>query len=156
MSKLEFTEWLLEHRADPNSGHLLAESTSAITAAAERGRLDLAELLVKHGARVSGTGALAAAAGKGHFDMVRYLVDQGADIDEVGLHDYGDRRKKMTEGTPLHKAVARGDIIIAKLLLDHGATIDMKDPMGRTPLTLSKQENQVATREYLESMGVTT
>lgn len=88
--------------------------------------------------------------------MVRYLIDQGADVDVVGVHDYGDRRKKVTEGAPLHKAVARGDVAIAKLLLDHGATIDMKDPMGRTPLALSKQENQVAAREYLESMGGTT
>ena len=49
----------------------MADSTSAMTAAAERGDLDLAELLLKHGANVSGTGALPGAADRGHLDMVR-------------------------------------------------------------------------------------
>ncbi|KAI4119075.1 MAG: hypothetical protein LQ345_000950 [Seirophora villosa] len=61
--KYNFTAWLLEHGSDPNSGHLMADSTSAITAAAERGRTDFSQLLVRYGAKVSRSGALADAKG---------------------------------------------------------------------------------------------
>ena len=154
--KYDFTEWLLEHGADPNSGHLMADSTSAITAAAQRGRIDLAELLVKHGAKVSGSGALAGAAEKGHMDMVRWLLDHGADINEIGVHDYGDRRKKKYEGTALHKAVARGDIAMAKLLVERGATTGIRDPLDRTPLQRAKEEGQQEAVRYLELTGVSS
>ncbi|MCJ1425219.1 hypothetical protein MMC29_003107 [Sticta canariensis] len=151
--KLDFTKWLLEHGADPNSGHLMADSTSAITAAAERGRLDLAELLVQHRAKTSGTGALAGAAERGHIDMVRWLLDHEADIDEVGVHDFGDRRKQKFEGTALHKAVAKSNLELAKLLVDRGAGTDVMDPLGRTPLARAKEESQPDAVRYLESIG---
>lgn len=130
----------------------MADSTSAITAAAERGNLALAELLVKHGAKVSGSGALAGAAERGNLDMVRWLLDHGADLDEVGVHDYGDRRKKKYEGTALHKAAAKGNIEIARLLVDRGANLKIVDPMGRTPWTRAKEEDQRQVVEFLESI----
>lgn len=131
----------------------MADSTSAITAAAERGRLDLAELLVEHRAKISGTGALAGAAERGHIDMVRWLLDHEADIDEVGVHDFGDRRKQKFEGTALHKAVAKSNLELAKLLVDRGARTDVKDPLGRTPLARAKEESQPDAVRYLESIG---
>jgi len=153
-NKRDFTQWLLEHGADPNSGHLLADSTSAIGAAAELGSLDLADLLVRHGAKVSGSGALAAAAESGHMDMVSWLLDRGADIDEMGVHDYGISKWKEKMGTALHKAVVRGDVAMAKMLVHRGAKTDLKDPLGRTPLMRAKEENQQAAVSYLESLGV--
>ncbi|KAI9789986.1 MAG: hypothetical protein M1816_005600 [Peltula sp. TS41687] len=89
-----------------------------MSSAAERGSVDLARLLVKHGAHVSGTAALPATAEKGHLDVVRYLLDQGADIDEVGGVYH---RGKRNLGTALQKALRRGDDIMAKLPRDRGA-----------------------------------
>lgn len=131
----------------------MADSTSAITAAAERGRLDLAELLVQHGAKHSGTGALAGAAERGHTEMVRWLLDHEADIDEIGVHDFGDRRKQKFEGTALHKAAAKSNLELTELLVDRGAKTDVKDPLGRTPLARAKEENQPDVVRYLESIG---
>ncbi|KAL8738877.1 MAG: hypothetical protein Q9181_000404 [Wetmoreana brouardii] len=151
----DFTKWLLEHGADPNSGHLMGDSNSAITAAAERGRTDFSERLVKHGAKVSGSGALAGAAEKQHTEMVGWLLDRGADVDEIGLRDYGDRRKKKCEGTALHKAAANGDIETGRLI-DHGARLDIKDPMERTPLMLALEENHEEVARFLKSVGSTS
>jgi ankyrin repeat protein len=36
--------------------------------------------------------------------------------------------------TPLHLAVVRGDVDIVRFLLDHGAKMEAKDSLGRTPL----------------------
>ena len=148
---MDFAKYLLENGADPNSGHLMADSTSALCAASERGRIDLAQLLIDHHARVSGTGALPGAAGKGHVEMVRFLIAQGAEIDEVGVHDFGDRRRKKEEGTALHKAAARGDIEMAALLLEKGAGLKVEDPLGRTPVVRAREEGQGEMVRFLES-----
>ncbi|KAL8908083.1 MAG: hypothetical protein Q9171_005601 [Xanthocarpia ochracea] len=150
--KFDFTKWLLEHGADPNSGHLMADSTTALTAAAQQGRIDLSELLVQHNATLSGSGALAGAAENKHIDMVRWLLDRGAEIDETGIHDYGDRRKKEYEGTALHKAAANGDVEMAKLLVERGANLHIKDPMDRTPLMRALGKNQREVAEYFRSV----
>ncbi|KAI4264711.1 MAG: hypothetical protein L6R42_000194 [Xanthoria sp. 1 TBL-2021] len=151
--KVDFVRWLLEHGADPNSGHLMADSTSAFCAAAEKGHLPLATMLLEHGAHVSGTAALPGAAGRGHLEMVRFLLERGAAIDEVGVHDFGDRRKKIHEGTALHKAAERGDIEMARVLLDRGAGIKVRDPFDRTPLVRAREKGQDEMVEFLKSRG---
>lgn len=123
--KREFTKWLLENGADPNSGALLNGSISAITAAAMQNFLDLVQLLVQHGAKVSGTGALPAAAEHGHLAMVRYLLNEGAEIDEVGVYDYGTTRPNKNLGTALQKALAREDQGMVDLLRNRGARMDV-------------------------------
>ena len=143
--------WLLENGANPNSGHLMADSTSALCAASERGRIDLAQLLIDHHAHVSGSGALPAAAGQGNIEMVRFLIEQGAEIDEIGVHDFGDRRKKKEEGTALHKAAAKGNIALAALLLEKGAGLRVEDPLGRTPIVRAREEGQEEMVKFLES-----
>ena len=70
----------------------MADATSALCAASERGRIDLGQVLIDHDAYVSGSGALPAAAGQGDIEMVRFLIEQGAEIAESGGHDVGERR----------------------------------------------------------------
>lgn len=53
------------------------------------------------------------------------LIDSGADIDGV---DYNHI-------TALCYAVERGNISMAKLLLEKGANIEFRDPWGNTPLS---------------------
>ena len=151
--QFDYARWLLSHGADPNSGHLVTETYSALAAAADHGFLDFVALLVQHGAHVSAGGALAAAAENGHVQVVEFLIEQGADIDEVGVHDFGDSRKIPREGAPLHKAAARGDVAMAKLLVNKGANINTPDRLGRTPLRRAREEKQEEAVRYLESIG---
>ena len=148
---ITFAKWLLKHGADPNSGHAM-DGSSAIAAAAELGRLDLAQLLVAYKTNVSGTGALSAAAGKGHVDMVRYLLVQGADVDELGVHCLEHSRKRAEEGTGLHKAAGRGDMKMAEPLIERGAKIDARDPLGRTASEWAREARQEGMVRYLEGL----
>lgn len=75
------------------------------------------------------------------MDMVRWLIDHNADLNEIGVHDYGDERKKKFEGTALYKAVAKGDVDLAKLVVNRGARTDIKDLMVRTPFMRARKEN---------------
>lgn len=131
----------------------MTDTFSALTAAADRGLLDIVKLLINYGVNVSGRGALAAATGNGHVEVVQYLIQQGADIDEVGVRDFGDRRRMDREGAPLHKAAARGDVTMAKYLVEKGANSNSQDRLGRTPLKRAKEEGQKEVIEYLESIG---
>src|SRR6185312_3119198 len=108
-------------RADPAA--VRAEAADGFTAlhlAAFFGQLEVAAVLLEHGA------AVAAAAG-GHAAIVALLLERGADPD---AHQQGGF-------VPLHSAAARGDEVTARLLLDHGATPDVRADDGRRPLDLA-------------------
>jgi hypothetical protein len=60
----------------------------------------------------------------GHLECVRALADAGADIDK---RDYGSWCSLMWAITNRHKE-------IAKLLMDRGASIEVRTSSGRTPL----------------------
>ena len=60
-----------------------------------------------------------------YFDVVRYLLECGADVDAQANTDHS---------TPLHLASYWGGVKVARLLLDHGANIDVRDEKGQTQL----------------------
>ena len=58
-------------------------------------------------------------------EIVRLLVHAGADVDHCG---------GVTRATPLHMAARRGNVEIAKALIDAGASLLSRDCKGCTPL----------------------
>ena len=108
---------------------------SALQVAAEGGHIDVAELLLRHGAIVNaedddGWTALYAAARARHTDMAELLLRHGAyvniQIKSTGIND-GD--------TALHQAAQNKDTYMIELLLKHGASVDIEDKFGRTALS---------------------
>ena len=100
---------------------------TALSFAAEDGRLDLARWLVEHGAEVDRRDAqqrtpLFHAALGGHDPVIAFLRDRGADIDV--RDQFGD--------TPLMVACAKSHDSTAALLLERGADATLRDQEGRT------------------------
>ncbi|KAJ7926134.1 ankyrin repeat-containing domain protein [Mycena leptocephala] len=94
----------------------------ALQGALNRGPLDLAQLLLKHGADVNARGgrhgnALQAASSRGHLDLARLLLEHGADINVQG----------GPHGNALQAASSGGHLGLAQLLLEHGADINVQD-----------------------------
>lgn len=58
-------------------------------------------------------------------EIVQMLVVAGADVNQQG---------GVTQATALHMAARRGHLEIAEALLDHGASLDVKDRKGETAL----------------------
>jgi hemoglobin len=91
------------------------------------GEAELAAVLIRSGAEPDAREA------DGHTplyrastgDVVRVLLVAGATADVAS---------GPTQGTPLHQAARRGNVSVAQALLDHGATIDVRDAKGHTPL----------------------
>lgn len=151
---LEEVRFCLEHGADPNR-HMVEDSKTAIAHAAELGLIEIAGLLLSHGARVIGSGAIVVAAEAGHLAMVRLLLDFGAEIDEIGLKDYGDNRADEDMGSALHKAVTKRHLDVLHLLIDRGANVELHDFLNRTPMERAWELSYEAGVNALESRGAT-
>jgi ankyrin repeat protein len=76
------------------------------------------------------------------LDLARALIDAGADVnhqltlhrpDREGSGRFSDDSLR-TGCTPLLRAAIAGDIELSRLLLDHGALVDLPNVMGVTPL----------------------
>ncbi|KAL2827125.1 ankyrin repeat-containing domain protein [Aspergillus cavernicola] len=139
-NRLDWVKFCLEHGADPNC-NLVEEYLSALSCAAYTGSFEMVDLLLQHGARLKGSNAIVEAAIYGNLEMMKHLLSKGADIDEVGIEGpagdecYGDM------GSPLHQAATEGRTEMALFLINAGANIHLKDPMGRTAEDLAMKKN---------------
>jgi len=82
----------------------------------------------------------------GQIRVVKELLDQ-PNIDV----DYRD--PKAGAETALHSACESGHLDIVKLLLDHGATIDIRDDEDLTPFHFAAYEKDVDVVKFLEQRG---
>jgi tetratricopeptide (TPR) repeat protein len=109
-------------------------------------RAEVMEQFLKHHADpntrcdIGGDTALGTAACKGNLTLASVYVEHGANVD---LADNG----KMS---PLSCAVMHEHANVVKLLLDHGANVEVKNPYGHTtPLQDAAHANDVSTVKLL-------
>jgi uncharacterized protein len=141
---------LLKAGADANSPN--AEGQTALMLVARTGNVEAAKLLVSHGANIDAREqwgqqtALIWAAAESQPQMVKFLLEHHANPNARAIvRDW--QRKVTAEGrpkdmhrgglTPLLYAARESCIECAKLLLRHGADINLPDPDGRTALLMA-------------------
>ena len=83
-----------------------------------------------------------------HRLIAGVLIDAGADVDAYGSPNYAG---EGVSGTPLHAAVTRNRLALAKFLLESGADVNALDSAGQTPFARALG-NQAMT-EMLLSYG---
>jgi uncharacterized protein len=140
--------------AGADTGALDSGRYDAVTIAAVADDEETLRLLLAHGAsaklitsRYDGT-ALIAAAHLGHEGVVRQLIAAGAPLDHVNnLH-----------WTALIEAIVLGDggarhQSTVRALLDAGASTQLADREGRTPLQLARARGYAAVVQMLERAG---
>ncbi|MBC8134581.1 MAG: ankyrin repeat domain-containing protein, partial [Fibrella sp.] len=105
---------------------------TALTYAAMNQKRNTFDLLLRRGASVKGIPgerALLYAAGGGDRDMVLRLLKRGVNANCRNTDD------EMENETPLIRAAVKGDVATARILIRHGARVDLQDEIGRTALT---------------------
>jgi ankyrin repeat protein len=105
------------------------EISSTLFAAAERNCIDLATLLLDHGASVDardrlGARPLSRAARSGRLEMVDLLLQRGAPINA----------RDLAGATALYVAAERGQAEVVQRLLDKGADTELKGRSGTSPV----------------------
>ncbi|XP_015858624.1 protein TANC1 isoform X1 [Peromyscus maniculatus bairdii] len=136
-----------EHGIEVNGTDTLWGET-ALTAAAGRGKLEVCELLLEHGAAVSranrrGVPPLFCAARQGHWQIVRLLLEHGCD---VNLSDKQGR-------TPLMVAACEGHLSTVEFLLSKGAALSSLDKEGLSALSWACLKGHRAVVQYLVEEG---
>jgi ankyrin repeat protein len=86
--------------------------------------------------KAGGAKVLAEFAGNGNADGVRHLLDLGVDVNAPFTH--GDGYWDVgPNSTSLHVASWRAQHNVVKLLIERGATVNVADAKGSTPLSLA-------------------
>ena len=86
-----------------------------------------------------------------HRERVRVLLDHGADVQRRRREYVFQRSHPTAPGTTaLHAAARRGDAPMVQLLLQHGATRDVRDAHGHTALDLAREAHAEAVIRLLE------
>ena len=119
-----------------------------LAAAAGLGRVDDVLRLLPSALASDRHRALALATQSGQLEMVKILLDAGEDpnrFNPQGCHSHA---------TPLHQAIAGGDLEMTKLLVARGAKLDTEDTTFRgTPMAWAVYCEKPAIAEYLRTMG---
>ncbi len=93
--------------------------------------------------------ALIPAAERGHVDVVRYLLTETTvNVNHVNRLGWTALLEAilLSDGGPRHQAIVR-------LLIEHGADVDLADGDGVRPLTHARQRGQIEIAALLESAG---
>lgn len=140
---------LLDAGADANAA--MPEGDSALMLASRSGSLEAVRALIEGGADVNavesfhGETALMWAAAQNHADVVRLLLEHGAEVDAVSkefkwedLTQTGVASYLPLGGlTALLHAARENGIDAARVLLEHGADPNAKNPIGIGPLRVA-------------------
>jgi hypothetical protein len=152
-NKRSHVVWCLEHGADANQG-TFASRWSPLAAAAEyEADVGMLESLIGGGAHVDGSDALHTAAEKGRGDMVGFLLGRGADVNGVGFEYCVSDSKSGEAGTALHFAVDGGSVGVARVLVEKGADVRIRDVRGRTAMERAREKGMDGVRLYLEELS---
>lgn len=144
-------EALVKAGADPKTK--LPGGETILMTAARTGNPDAVRLLIDRGADTSarestyGETALIWAAAANHPEAARVLIDHGAEVNARSkLLEYPKDRFGL-EGvitvlprgswTPLMYAARQGSLAVARVLVEAGADLNLKDPEGTTALVLA-------------------
>lgn len=133
----DVVKWLLDRGAavkartflkDPEKAPGMADCT-ALHMACARNHMEVAELLIKHGADLNqrdgnGNTPFIQASAKGHLETIRLLILHGANVEMPNGHGW----------TPLLVAVDQDQVAVAKFFISQGANINAEYPNGRNAL----------------------
>jgi uncharacterized protein len=150
-NRIDAARLLIERGADVNAQDMMQDSPFLYAGA--QGRLEILRMTLAAGADLKSTNryggtALIPAAHHGHVETVRELLKTKIDIDHVNRLGW----------TALLEAIILGDggaahTEIVRLLVAHGAKLQLADAQGVTPLAHAEQRRQRAIAEILRRAG---
>nr|POE89853.1 putative ankyrin repeat protein [Quercus suber] len=149
----DLTAWFLARGANPNASCMM--NRTPLSAAVKKAPFPVVEMLFDFGGDIEQGSLLHEAVWRKSDDreaMLEYLILQGASVNAIDLHNK-PTACRMHEafglGTPLHTAAAKGDVDTLRVLLKHGARLDIQDSCGHLALERAEGEGHEDAAQYL-------
>ncbi|KAH7346033.1 ankyrin repeat-containing domain protein [Pyrenochaeta sp. MPI-SDFR-AT-0127] len=150
---LEFTQWLLDRGANPDTGCYL--DLTPLSFAVRRAQPSLIKILLDRGSIDKGQLVHhAVERSEDVIEVLQMLVSRGALINKIQYSEHLDswnHEHFKGLGTPLHRAIELRKLDVAQYLLHIGADRGMKDTKGRTPLDIARHIGNADLIRLLES-----
>jgi ankyrin repeat protein len=150
-NRIDAARLLIERGADVNAKDDMQDSPFLYAGA--QGRLEILRMTLAAGADLKSTNryggtALIPAAHHGHVETVRELLKTRMDVDHVNRLGWTALLEAIVlgDGGPAHTEIVR-------LLVAHGARLQLADAQGVTPLAHAEQRGQRAIAEILRRAG---
>ena len=163
----EVVETLLNHGADMDlrlarqrlyMNDREQASDNALQLGVKSGSLNIVKILLKHGANTvhdetETMHPLILASQQGSVAIVKELLDAGAPINIPGKKRPSYMELQSEDASPMHSAVAGGYLDIIKLLLSHGADLEINVEGSGTPLSVAASKGRADIVRLLLSAG---
>lgn len=119
--------------------------------------VEIVKLLINYQADVNledeyGRTSLNLAASRGNVEIAQILLDAGAHVDSK-KNKIKDEKSKWRIREPLHSAVESNNLVIAKMVIEKEADVNLEDGWNRTPLNLAIAEGNSQMVEFLLENG---
>lgn len=101
-------------------------------------------------ADLNSSDALHTVAERGRYEMVKFLIGKGANVNAFGFEYCIGDSKFAEAGTALHFAVDANDTEVAKLLLENGVDVMIRDVKGRNAMERATEKGMDDVRLYLD------
>ena len=143
---------LLDHNADPNleDAHASGWHETPLSASAVSGSIEMARLLLSRNADVNAytngsTALICAATGSKATvaPMMAFLLQNNASVDATSASGW----------TAIMSAAQHGETEVIRLLLSHGASVEIEDPEGRTAASIALEAKHPMAYAILDPVG---
>jgi ankyrin repeat protein len=134
-NRVDLVRFLLEKGANPNQQYEFP-FVSLLNKAASIGSLPIMQLLLDHGAVIPDSKALIGAAEEGRIEAAEFLLRSGAVLNEVSRWDISDSAAD-NPGSALHVAVRYNQEAMVNFFLRRGIRQDLLDGYQTTAYTLA-------------------
>jgi ankyrin repeat protein len=156
----DLTKWFLDRGANPNQRCDKYRDCTPLSIAFREADFSTIKLLLNYGASLQQGQVLHYAAMReldDRLDVLRYLLQEGLPVNDVMYQNCGDEyyfNMYSGIGTPLHYAAARGLLDSVKLLIERGASPQIRDPAGKTALEWAELNGQTTVAEFLRPLSI--
>lgn len=91
------------------------------------------------------------------LDVLKYILQGGLPVNAIMYQNCGDEyyfNMYSGIGTPLHYSAARGLLDSVKLLIERGASPQIRDPAGKIPLEWAELNAQTTVADFLRPLYI--